>query len=111
MFYGIFCNCLFISSRINYNLQLLVNKNILDQYFLVILCHLCMRAQLCLFVTSMDCSSPGSSVHGIHQARILEWVAIPFPRGFSQPKDQTYISCVSYIGRQILYHRVTYIQG
>ena len=33
----------------------------------------------------MDCSPPGSSVHGIHQARILEWVAIPFWRGSSQP--------------------------
>ena len=35
----------------------------------------------------MDCSSPGSSVHGISQARILEWVAISFSRGPSQPKD------------------------
>ena len=37
----------------------------------------------------MDCNTPGSSVHGILQARILEWVAIPFPREFSQPRDQT----------------------
>ena len=36
----------------------------------------------------MDCSPPGSSVHGILQARILEWVAIPFSRGSSQPRDQ-----------------------
>ena len=36
---------------------------------------------------SMDCSLPGSSVHGILQARILEWVAIPFSRGSSQPRD------------------------
>ena len=35
----------------------------------------------------MDCSSPGSSAHGILQARILEWVAIPFSRGSSQPID------------------------
>ena len=40
----------------------------------------------------MDCSLPGSSVHGILQARILEWVAIPFPRGSSQPRDQTHVS-------------------
>ena len=37
----------------------------------------------------MDCSPPGSSAHGILQARILEWVAIPFSRGSSQPRDQT----------------------
>ena len=36
-----------------------------------------------------DCSPPGSSVHGILQARILEWVAIPFSRGSSRPRDQT----------------------
>ena len=35
----------------------------------------------------MDCSPPGSSVHGISQARILKWVAIPFSRGSSQPRD------------------------
>ena len=48
----------------------------------------------------MDCSLPGSSVHGILQARILEWVAISSSRGSSQPRDST---CVSCIGRQILY--------
>ena len=42
----------------------------------------------------MDCSPPGSSVHGISQARILEWVAISFSRGSSRPRDWT---CVSYI--------------
>ena len=36
----------------------------------------------------MDCSLPGSSVHGIFQARILAWVAISFSRGSSQPRDQ-----------------------
>ena len=38
------------------------------------------------------CSPPGSSVHGISQARILEWVAISFSRGSSQPRDQTWAS-------------------
>ena len=42
-----------------------------------------------------DCSPPGSSVHGIFQARILEWVAIFFSRGSSQPRDRAHISCVS----------------
>ena len=36
----------------------------------------------------MDCSPPGSSVHGILQTRILEWIAIPFSRGSSQPRDR-----------------------
>ena len=46
-------------------------------------------------VDLMDCSPPDSSVHGISQGRILEWVAIPFSRGSSRPKDRTWISCIS----------------
>ena len=42
----------------------------------------------------LDCSLPSSSVHGIFQARILEWVAISFSRGASQPRDRTQISCM-----------------
>ena len=45
----------------------------------------------------MDCSSPGSSVHGISQARILEWVAILFSRGSSRPRDQTQVCCIAGI--------------
>ena len=45
----------------------------------------------------MDCSPPGSSVHGILQARILEWVAISFSRGYSRPRDQTQVSRI--VGR------------
>ena len=41
----------------------------------------------------MDCSLPNSSVHGVLQARILEWVAIPFSRGSSWPRDWTWVSC------------------
>ena len=52
--------------------------------------------QLCLILhKSMDCSPPCSSVHGILQARILEWVAIPFSRGSSQCRDRTCISCIT----------------
>ena len=62
----------------------------------------CMYTQLCLTLCDpMDCSLPGSSVHGIIPARILEWVAISSSRGSSQPRDRTHISCIS---RQILYH-------
>ena len=42
----------------------------------------------------MDCSLPGTSVCGILQARILEWVAVSFSRGTSQPRDQTWVSCI-----------------
>ena len=43
----------------------------------------------------MDCSPPDSSIHGILQARILEWVAISSSRGSSQPRDQTQVSCIA----------------
>ena len=49
-------------------------------------------------------SPQGSSVHEIIQARILEWVAMPFFRGSSTPRDRTHVSCASCIGRQVLYH-------
>ena len=52
----------------------------------------------------MDCSPLGSSVHGILQARILEWVAISFSRGSSWSRDQTCISCID---RWVLYHWAT----
>ena len=42
-----------------------------------------------------NCSPPGSSVHGILQARILEWAAISFSRGYSPPSDQTWVSCIA----------------
>ena len=58
----------------------------------------CTVTQLCQTPCHpMACRLPFSSVHGILQARILEWVAIPFSRGSSQPRDQTYISFVSCI--------------
>ena len=43
----------------------------------------------------MDCSPPGFSVHGILQARILEWVAMPFSRGSSRPRDWTQVSRIA----------------
>ena len=51
----------------------------------------------------MDHSPPGSSVHGILQARILEWVAMPSSRGPSRPRDLTHVSYVFSTGRQVLY--------
>ena len=71
-------------------------------------CVLCMwvlspssRIQLC---DPMACSQPGSSVHGILQARILGWVAMPSSRGSSWPRDRTHISLSLHIGRKALYH-------
>ena len=67
-------------------------------------CYVCAKL-LQLYPTlcdPMDCSPPGSSVHGILQARILEWVAMPSSRGSSQPRDQTHISYISCIGGQFL---------
>ena len=62
--------------------------------------HLC--AVLCLVTQScptlcdpMDCSPPGSSVHGILQERVLEWVAMPSSRGSSQSRDQTQVSLIA----------------
>ena len=53
-------------------------------------------AQSCpTFCDPMDYSPPGFSVHGILQARILEWVAMPFSRESSQPKDWTQVSCIA----------------
>ena len=55
---------------------------------------LCLVSQSCpTLCDPMDCSPPGSSVQGILQARILEWVAMPSSRRSSQPRDQTQVSC------------------
>ena len=60
------------------------------------MCVCVLVTQLCpTLCDPMDCSPPGSSVHGILQARILEWVAIPFSRGSSWPRDQTPVSYIA----------------
>ena len=56
----------------------------------------CLVVQSCLTLCDpVDYSPPGSSVHGILQARILEWAAIPFSRGSSQTRDQTWVFCIA----------------
>ena len=64
-----------------------VYKEEFKSYALLLIC-----PTLC---NGIDGSLPGSSVHGIFQARILEWVATSFSRGSSQPRDWTCVSCVS----------------
>ena len=66
----------------------------------------CMQSRL-LYLTlcdPKDCSPPGSSVHGISQVKILEWVAISSSRVSSRPRDQTHVYYVSCIGKHIPYH-------
>ena len=65
--------------------------------------HMCTCSVMSDSLWVHGCSLPGSSVHGIFQARILEWLAIFSSRGSSRPRDQTHISCISCIGRWILY--------
>ena len=72
-----------------------------------ICCAVCCAKALQLHLTlhdPMDCSPPGSSVHGILQARIQEWLATPSSRGSSWLRDGTCISYISCIGRWVLYH-------
>ena len=76
------------------------NNNIVIHICMLFLC--CVQSCLTL-CNPMDYSLPASLVHGILQARILEWVFISSSRGSSQPKDQTQVSCIPSIGRQSLH--------
>ena len=70
---------------------------------------MCLVAQLCLTLRDpMEWSPPGSPVHGILQARILEWITMPSSRESSQPRDGTHVSCISSIGRQVFSHSATW---
>ena len=75
-----------ISHAAQYGQMIKINKYI-DVKVLV--------TQACPTLQTMDCSLPGSSVHGILQARILEWGAVPFSRGSSQPRDRTLVSGIA----------------
>ena len=69
------------------------------------LCKHSKSLQLCLALGKpIDYSLTGFSLQGIHQARILEWVAMPSSRASSQPGDQILASYVHFSGSQILYH-------
>ena len=66
--------------------------------------YVCAIAHLCLsFCDPTGCSPLGLFIHGISQARVLGQVAISYSRGSSQPRDQTYISFASCIGKQIFF--------
>ena len=75
------------------NMQLIFHSNYSEFFFPWVAWLLV--APLCpTLCDSVDCSPPGSSVHGILQARILEWVATPFSMRSSQPRDHTWVSCI-----------------
>ena len=86
--------------------KLISSSNIFESFiFFYPVYAIVLLAQLYLTLCDlMDCSLPDSPVHGIFQAKILEWVAIHFSRGSSWLRDRT---CISYIGRLILYHWAT----
>ena len=74
--------------------------------------HARMNALSCLVLCDpMDCNLPGSSVHGISQARILEWVAISFSRGSSQLRNRTQGTYVSGIAKWVLSHWALWEDG
>ena len=80
-----------------------------DLRTIAVMVRVCSVAQSCTTLCDpMDCSPPGSSIHGILQSRILEGVVISSSRRSSQPKDQTPVSCVPRTGRLILYHWATW---
>ena len=84
------------------------SKQILWSKFCHVLTEICILymfgVQSCpVLCDPMDCSPPGSSVHGIFQAEILEWISISFSKGSSQPRNQTQVSSIAGIHRQILY--------
>ena len=91
--------CIFFSNDDEYLFSIVFTAPLLQLYIhsAHIYPHVHVRAQSC----PIDWSPPGSTVHEIFQARILEWVAISFSRGSSQPRVRTHVSCV---GRRILYH-------
>ena len=75
-----------------------------DTWYMYDVCMHAKSLQSCLTLWNpMNCSPPGSSVHGSLQARTLEWAAMPSSRGSSQPRDGTCVSNVSCSGRRVLH--------
>ena len=85
-------------------------QHLLCLFYLLLQCsqnlvRVCVCPQFCLTMCNpMDYSPLGSSVYGIFRTRILEWVAISYSRGSCRPRDWTHISCISCVGRWVIYH-------
>ena len=76
----------------------------------VCVCVVCLVTHSCLTIcTLVDCSPLGSSVHGIFQARLLEWAAIPFSTGFSRPRNWTSLLHCRWILYQLIYQGSPYV--
>ena len=105
--WDIFVKCIFVPGLTEEQKTFIVSPNCSPQMLFYVY-FLCLHAKsLQSFPTlcnPVDCSPPGFSLHGILQARILEWVAMPSSRGSSQPRDRTRVSYISCIGRRVLYH-------
>ena len=79
------------------------SRNQHNKFIYINVCLCAQSLQSCpTLCNTLDCSPPGSSVHGIFPARTLEWVAMPSSKGSSQPRDRTHDSYVSCIGKQTL---------
>ena len=95
--FSIVYSCLICHIIMYYRCMALFLASVLCSTNLCLCVHVC--AQSCLTLWDpMDCSPPGSSVHGMFQARILEWFSISHSKGSSRPRDQTHVSWVSCIG-------------
>ena len=113
--YGLLSHFLLVSAQILAFLAILYKIVILyPSYTALVFLHsnyhfLCAHAKLLqscwTHCNPIVCSPLGSSVYGILQARILEWVAMVSSRGSSQPRDESYVSYISCIGRWVLYHQ------
>ena len=80
-------------------------RNVNNNNVIYYACVCAKSLQLCpTLCDPVGCSPPGSCVHGILKARVLEWVSTPSSRGFSWPMAQTQVSYISCTGRQVLYH-------
>ena len=74
--------------------------------------YLCLSAQFSpTLCDSTDRNLPGPSIHGVFQATVVEWIAVCSSGASSWPRDRTHVSCVSCIGRQMLYHCATWETG
>ena len=100
----VICKC-FLQSC---DLSFLFLNSVFEEHLMTGYLHACMHAKLIqscpILCDSVAFSWPGSSVHGILQARILEWVGLLFSRWSLQPRNWTCVSSISCIGRQVLYH-------